>query len=94
MCIVLCSKGYPEKYQSGFAINGIKELDSSLIFHAGTQYVNDAYQTNGGRVLNVVGCADNLKDAIKQAYQNVELINFDGMHYRTDIGSKGLKYDK
>ncbi|MBI65030.1 MAG: phosphoribosylamine--glycine ligase [Candidatus Marinimicrobia bacterium] len=94
VCIVLCSKGYPEKYQSGFAINGIKELDSSLIFHAGTQCVNDTYQTNGGRVLNIIGCADNLEDAIKQAYQNVKLINFDGMHYRTDIGSKGLKYDK
>jgi len=92
VCVVLCSRGYPEKYKSGCIINGLDKLDPSLVLHAGTQYINHTYRTNGGRVLNIIGYSNSLEDAIKRVYENVKIINFDGMHYREDIGSKGLKY--
>ncbi len=87
--VVLASKGYPEAYEKGKAIAGL-EVKEALIFHAGTSLQNEQVITSGGRVLNVVGVADNLKDALKKAYQAIEGIYFEGMHYRKDIGAKGL----
>ena len=87
--VVLASKGYPEVYEKGKAITGL-EAEEAIIFHAGTSLQNEQVVTSGGRVLNVVGVADNLKDALKKAYQAIEGIYFEGMHYRKDIGAKGL----
>ncbi|MBO8131739.1 MAG: phosphoribosylamine--glycine ligase [Candidatus Marinimicrobia bacterium] len=94
VCVVLASQGYPGSYRKGFKIYGLKELANikdGYIFHAATRYENGEYLTNGGRVLGVTALDVTLKDAIEKAYKLVEKIHFEGMHYRKDIGVKGLK---
>lgn len=92
-CIVLASGGYPDKYEKGKIITGIKEaeeLDDIIVFHAGTTTKDNQLLTNGGRVLGVTAIADDLQTALNKAYHAAKLIHFDGMHYRTDIGAKSL----
>ena len=93
-CIVLSSEGYPGSYKKGMAIKGLGEDFSSniVIFHAGTAKKDSLYFTNGGRVLNIVGLGDTLEASIKESYEGVRKIDFEGMHYRNDIGQKGLMY--
>ena len=93
-CIVLSSEGYPGSYKNGMAIKGLGEDFSSniVIFHAGTAKKDSLYFTNGGRVLNIVGLGDTLEASIKESYEGVRKIDFEGMHYRNDIGQKGLMY--
>jgi len=90
-CVVLASGGYPSAYKTGFAISGLDEngraKDSgSIIYHAGTEYRDGSFFTAGGRVLGVAATAPSLNSAIKSAYKTAETINFDGIHYRKDIG--------
>lgn len=92
-CIILCSQGYPGKYEKGREISGIDKaeaLDDIIVFHAGTTAKDNQLLTNGGRVLGVTAIADNLQTALTKAYAAVKLIRFDGMHYRTDIGQSSL----
>lgn len=90
-CVVLASKGYPLKYEKGKSITGIESVDTnSVVFHAGTKKNNSDIVTNGGRVLNIVGSGNTLKEAINHTYKNVSVIQFDGCYYRKDIGFKGL----
>lgn len=102
-CIVLSSGGYPGKYEKGKIITGIEEaekLDDIIIFHAGTAFSpsvpplaeggRGGVITNGGRVLGVTAVADDLQSALNKAYAAIKLINFDGLHYRTDIGQQSL----
>ncbi len=89
VCIVMASGGYPEKYQTGFEIEGLDAVDeNTVIFHAGTKKENGKYYTAGGRVLGVTAKGENLDDAIKKAYENVSKISFEKAHYRKDIGIK------
>ncbi|MBR4950190.1 MAG: phosphoribosylamine--glycine ligase [Clostridia bacterium] len=89
VCIVMASGGYPEKYQTGFEIDGLLDVDeNTVIFHAGTKKENGKYYTAGGRVLGVTAKGENLDDAIKKAYENVSKISFEKAHYRKDIGIK------
>lgn len=91
-CVVLVSGGYPKQYEKGKVISGIDLVDGrSELFHAGTKAEKDKILTNGGRVLNVVGSGDTLKEAIDHAYRNVSKITFEDCYYRKDIGYKGLK---
>ncbi len=87
--VVLASGGYPEAYEKGKVIKGL-DTKEALIFHAGTSLQDGQVVTSGGRVLNVVGIADNLKGALQKAYQAIENIHFEDMHYRKDIGQKAL----
>ena len=92
-CVVAASGGYPGDYTKGKEITGLKEAaaqDDVIIFHAGTKMLQATVVTNGGRVLGVTAVADNLKTALDKAYAAIKLINFEGMHYRTDIGQKSL----
>ena len=92
-CIILCSGGYPGNYEKGKEITGVDQaskLSDIVVFHAGTKLDGDKLLTNGGRVLGVTALADDLKSALDKAYAAVKLINFEGMHYRTDIGLKSL----
>ncbi len=92
VCVVLASKGYPAKYEKGKIIYGLEEASKkALIFHAGTRY-NNQIITNGGRVLGVTALGNNLEEAIKNVYSAINLIRFEGMHYRKDIGRRGLGY--
>ena len=87
-CVVTASKGYPEKPQEGDLININSESNSSLqVFHAGTTMDQfDNIITSGGRVLSVVAQGESFDKAFELAYDCLKQINYDGMHFRKDIG--------
>jgi phosphoribosylamine--glycine ligase len=94
VCVVLASRGYPDTPELGKVISGIGEaekVEGVKVFHAGTRKENGAYVTSGGRVLGVTARGTDLKTAVLRAYEAVEKISFEGMHYRKDIASRGLK---
>ncbi len=92
VCVVLASGGYPDSYEKGKRITGLREAldENALIFHAGTRLENGEFFSSGGRVLNVVGMGDGIKEAVENTYRAVEKIHFDGMCYRKDIGYKAI----
>ncbi|HUI58019.1 MAG TPA: phosphoribosylamine--glycine ligase [Bryobacteraceae bacterium] len=92
VCVVLASGGYPGSYPTGKAIHGVDQAEATgaTVFHAGTRVGASGLETSGGRVLGVTAGADDLPTAIRRAYAGVEQIGFEGMHYRKDIGQKGL----
>ncbi|HOQ07085.1 MAG TPA: phosphoribosylamine--glycine ligase [Clostridiales bacterium] len=93
VCVILASGGYPGKYRTGLEITGIEEAEkdpSVTVFHAGTKLEAGKYYTAGGRVLGVTAVADTIDDARAKAYAAVGKINFEGMHYRKDIGIKKM----
>jgi phosphoribosylamine--glycine ligase len=93
VCVVLASRGYPGAYESGKRIDGISaaEAAGATVFQAGTREGPNGIETAGGRVLGVTASGTDLPGAIAAAYRAVEQIHFDGMHYRNDIGRKGLR---
>jgi len=94
VCVVLASRGYPDTPELGKVISGIDEaekVEGVKVFHAGTRKENGAYITSGGRVLGVTARGADLKTAVWRAYEAVGKISFEGMHYRKDIASRGLK---
>jgi len=94
ICVVLASKGYPGKYEKGKVITGIEEAEkvpTVVVFHAGTAVKDGKLVTNGGRVLNVTALGKDIVEARERVYEAVKRIQFDGMHYRTDIGLKAVK---
>ena len=92
VCVVAASKGYPGPYEQGMEIFGIDEAEEQgvKVFHAGTKFVEGRLVTAGGRVLGVTAGGEDLPTAIDNAYQAMAGIHFEGMHYRRDIGVKGL----
>jgi len=89
VCVILTSAGYPLTFDTGKEIKGLDDLnryDNLLVFHAGTTKIGDKFYTAGGRVLGLTVLGDTIQDAISQAYGYIEEINFEDMHYRTDIG--------
>jgi len=92
VCLVLASKGYPDKYEKGFFIRGLPKRDNSglQVFQAGTRLERNKIITNGGRVLGITSQALTLEGAIKKVYFQAEKIKFKNKYYRTDIGAKGL----
>ena len=84
--VVLASKGYPEKYEKGFDITGLNNVEDSIIFQAGTTLAENKTITNGGRVLSVVSRDKTFQRALKKSYSNIEKINFEGKTFRKDIG--------
>jgi phosphoribosylamine--glycine ligase len=93
VCVVLTSEGYPGAYASGRTIQGIAaaEATGTTVFHAGTRLGERGLETAGGRVLGVTASGADLAEAIDCAYAGVREIHFNGMHYRRDIGRKGLQ---
>lgn len=92
-CVVLTSGGYPVAYEKGKPVSGLETVDEgTIVFHAGTRREGDTLLTNGGRVLNIVGSGDTLEEAIQSTYKEVKKVSFEDMHYRSDIGVKGLAY--
>lgn len=87
VCVVLASENYPAKPRTGYKILGLENNNETVIFHAGT--VKDEqgnYLTSGGRVLGITASGENLDQALDKAYQTIKQINWQGMHYRRDIG--------
>jgi phosphoribosylamine--glycine ligase len=85
--VVMASGGYPGRYETGFPVRGIDSVDKDvLVFHAGTKSESDrAIYTDGGRVLAVVGCGQDMAEAREKVYRNVSNIHFEGCYYRKDI---------
>ncbi len=91
MCIVLCSKGYPEKYNKSVLIKNTNKLiinQKSLCFHAGTKLIDKKVYAIGGRVLNFVSLSENFQNARKKILNNLQILGWDGGFYRKDIGHK------
>ena len=91
VCVVLASGGYPGKYGTGAAIEGVESAETApgvTVFHAGTALREGRLVTAGGRVLGVTAVAGDLETAIARAYGAVGAIRFAGMHYRRDIGRR------
>ncbi|MDE6425889.1 MAG: phosphoribosylamine--glycine ligase [Ruminococcus sp.] len=94
-CVVMASGGYPESYPKGIEMNGFDEkgqIEGCFVYHAGTKLSEDGkFLTNGGRVIGVTAKGETLQKALDNAYNGVSRINFDGAHYRKDIGQRALK---
>ena len=91
VCVVMAAKGYPGSYEKGKMIKGLEEagaLTDVVVFHAGTKTDDNKVLTSGGRVLGVTATGPDAPSAIKKAYAAVEKIQWDGIHYRKDIGHR------
>jgi phosphoribosylamine--glycine ligase len=94
VCVVVSSEGYPGKYRKGDVITGIEEadkLDSVQVFHSGTAFSDNKIVTAGGRVLGVTATGPDIASARAGAYNAIQRIYFEGMHFRKDIADRALK---
>lgn len=92
VAVILASAGYPGDYEKGKIIKGLDRLEpDTLVFHAGTSRKDENLVTAGGRVLAVVCRGQDMRAARDRVYQEVKKIEFDGMHYRQDIGVKAMQ---
>jgi len=90
--VVVAAAGYPEEPRKGDAISGLPKPDADCrVFHAGTRLDGKSVVTNGGRVLCVTALGDSVKQARARAYEALDGIRFEGMHYRKDIAHRALK---
>jgi phosphoribosylamine---glycine ligase len=89
-CVVLAARGYPERPEIGHLIAGLGEAARDprvRLFHAGTRRDAEGnWRTAGGRVLGVASAAATLPEALARCYQAAGRIDWDGLHYRRDIG--------
>lgn len=93
LTVVISAKGYPENPEKGAVITGIEqanEINGVKVFFAGVKNDNGQLIVSGGRVLNVTATGESIEIARDRAYKACELINFKGMHYRTDIASQAV----
>ncbi|HAK37161.1 MAG: phosphoribosylamine--glycine ligase [Nitrospinaceae bacterium] len=93
VCVVMAAKGYPGVYEKGKEISGLDSAgnqEGTVVFHAGTRMDKGRVVTNGGRILGVTALGTDLGAAIKKAYSAVDKIEWDGIHYRKDIGKKAF----
>lgn len=90
-CVVMASGGYPGAFQTGEKITGIESVEGAVVFQAGTKRDGDDLVTAGGRVLGVTATGADLQSSMDAAYAAVGKINFAGMHFRKDIGNRGLR---
>ena len=87
VCVILASAGYPETSRNGDKIAGLEKISEARIYHSGTrQTAEGAWETQGGRVLAVVAGAANRETAVAQAHAAADLIAFDGLQRRRDVG--------
>lgn len=91
VCVVLASGGYPGPYEKGKRITGLDKVEQSIVFHAGTAQQDGHIVTNGGRLLGVTALGRELTEARQKAYADIEKIEYEGKHYRTDIALKALQ---
>lgn len=96
-CVVMASGGYPGKYETGFPIHGLAQAETDpdiAVYHAGTKLQDGQPVTAGGRVLGVTAKAGSLAEALEKAYAAVEKIDFEGAHYRRDIGQRAMRNEE
>ena len=91
LCVVLCSKGYPDSYQKNIIINNLENFtlkENNFIFHAGTKKENEKIYATGGRVLNFTSLSDDFLQARDEVHQCIKKLDWNGGFYRRDIGFK------
>ncbi len=91
LCIVVCSKGYPEAFKKNVEIENLSEIKldkDEYLFHAGTLYKENKVYAVGGRVLNFVSLSKDLRSARNEIINNMDKLNWNGGFYRKDIGYK------
>jgi len=91
LCVVLCSKGYPDDYEKNSKIKNLSRLnldEDNYLFHAGTKKVNNEIYAVGGRVLNFIALSNDLNDARRKVHNNLIKLSWDKGFYRKDIGFK------
>ena len=94
LCIVVCSKGYPDIFQKNVEIENINKINlkkDEFLFHAGTTMVNKKIFATGGRVLNFVSLSEDFKLAKNNLINNLNELNWSGGFYRSDIGYKVIE---
>jgi phosphoribosylamine--glycine ligase len=89
-CVVMASSGYPGAYETGFPITIPEGLDGE-VYVAGAKRKDGILSTSGGRVLGVTAVGNSIKEAIENAYKQVERVQFQNAYYRKDIGQKALQ---
>ena len=93
LCVVLCSKGYPDKYENNIRIKNLEDLTinkNEFIFHAGTKMLEKKIYSNGGRVLNFVVLSNNFKQSRNRALELIGTVNWPNGFFRNDIGFKAI----
>jgi phosphoribosylamine--glycine ligase len=91
LCIVLCSKGYPDKFKKKILINNLNEIkldNDEYCYHAGTKIIGEKIYANGGRVLNFVCTSENFEKSRNKIFNLIKLLDWDGGFFRKDIGYK------
>ena len=91
LCVVLCSKGYPEIYDNEVLIKNIEKLDLSendFMYHAGTKKIKNEVYSNGGRVINFVSLSSNFKEGRNKIFNQINKLDWNGGFFRKDIGYK------
>ena len=91
ICIVLSSKGYPDKFKKNILIKNLENIKNNkdqYIFHAGTKLIEEKFYSIGGRVLNFVSMDKNFRDAREKIFSLIENLDWDNGHYRQDIGHR------
>ena len=94
LCVVVCSKGYPDKFKKNIEIENLKKIKlnkDDFLYHAGTKREEEKIYAMGGRVLNFVSLSDNFKTAKDKIKNNLDKLNWSGGFYRKDIGYKVIK---
>ena len=94
ICVVLCSKGYPEKFENNIQIKDLEQinlLENQNIFHAGTFKTKTGIVSNGGRVLNFVSTSDDFSKCRDEAINLIKKLNWENGYFRGDIGHKVIK---
>jgi len=91
LCIVLCSKGYPDNYENNILIENINQINlekNDYCYHAGTIKKESKVYSSGGRVLNFVSLSSEFKDCRKNSIRLIDQLNWSNGFYRKDIGYK------
>ena len=89
LCVVICSKGYPEKFEKHIEIKNLRKINletDDYLYHAGTLKRNSKYYAIGGRVLNFVSVSENFLKAKENINKNLKNLNWSGGFFRKDIG--------
>jgi phosphoribosylamine--glycine ligase len=91
VCVVLASRGYPEKQETGKIISFDELPEDVICFHAGTKFDRENIITSGGRVFGLTAWAEDLESAVEKVYANIDKVSFEGIQYRKDIAHRALE---
>ncbi len=87
VCVMLVSGGYPQAYKKGYEIEGLDDVEGSIVFHSGTALKDGKIVTNGGRVIAVSSYGENKEQALRKSFEEAQKIKFTDMYFRKDIGA-------